>query len=219
MEERKRQRERKSAAYWLSKCSVLYPIGILYVMYVKQVEVHITELSVHVSAGTMLFAYALCLILWLASPIRSYCADGTGNEILFHAFLPNILMLFLFAQYSLKIVLFLAALDGMFLITVLRDLHRKKGKYSPKKSWRLKRSDINTFLFVSVCVCMVPTCMMIYQKFESPSEAAELYEREKNYNLVQNQETIFGENKEFLLSLKESEWSQKTLKEQVMHRG
>lgn len=34
MEERKRQRERKSAAYWLSKCSVLYPIGILYVMYV-----------------------------------------------------------------------------------------------------------------------------------------------------------------------------------------
>ena len=215
MEERKRQRERKSAAYWLSKCSVLYPIGILYVMYVKQVEVYITELSVHVSAGTMLFAYALCLILWLASPIRSYCADGTGNEILFHAFLPNILMLFLFAQYSLKIVLFLAALDGMFLITVLRDLHRKKGKYSPKKFWRLKRSDINTFLFVSVCVCMVPTCMMIYQKFESPSEAAELYEREKNYNLVQNQETIFGENKEFLLSLKESEWSQKTLKERI----
>ena len=104
MEERKRQRERKSAAYWLSKCSVLYPIGVLYVMYVKQVEVYITELSVHVSAGTMLFAYALCLILWLASPIRSYCADGTGNEILFHAFLPNILMLFLFAQYSLKIV-------------------------------------------------------------------------------------------------------------------
>ena len=121
MEERKRQRERKSAAYWLSKSSILYPICILYV---KQVEVHITELSVHVSAGTMLFAYALCLILWLASPIRSYCADGTGNEILFHAFLPNILMLFLFAQYSLKIVLFLAALDGMFLISVLRDLHR-----------------------------------------------------------------------------------------------
>ena len=71
MEERKRQRERKSAAYWLSKCSVLYPIGVLYVMYVKQVEVYITELSVHVSAGTMLFAYALCLILWLASPIRT----------------------------------------------------------------------------------------------------------------------------------------------------
>ena len=94
MEEQKRRRERKSAAYWLSKSSILYPICILYVMYVKQVEVYITELSVHVSAGTMLFAYALCLILWLASPIRSYCADGTGNEILFHAFLPNILMLF-----------------------------------------------------------------------------------------------------------------------------
>lgn len=120
MEEQKRRRERKSAAYWLSKCSILYPICILYVMYVKQVEVYITELSVHISSGTMLFAYALCLILWLASPIRSYCADGTGNEALFHA-----------------------------------------------------------FLFVSVCVCMVQTCMMIYQKFESPSGAAELYERKK----------------------------------------
>ena len=39
MEEQKRRRERKSAAYWLSKCSVLYPIGILYVRDVKQVEV------------------------------------------------------------------------------------------------------------------------------------------------------------------------------------
>lgn len=71
------------------------------------------------------FAYALCLILWLASPIRSYCADGTANEVLFYVFPPSILMLFLFAQYSLKIVLFLAVLDGIFLVTVLRDLHRK----------------------------------------------------------------------------------------------
>ena len=37
MEEQKRRRERKSAAYWLSKSSILYPICILYVMYVKQV--------------------------------------------------------------------------------------------------------------------------------------------------------------------------------------
>ena len=44
---------------------------------------------------------------------------------------------------------------------------------------------------------------------------AELYERKKDYNLVQNQENIFQENKEFLLSLKESEWSQKTLKERT----
>ena len=42
MEEQKRRRERKSAAYWLSKSSILYPIYILYVMYVKQVEVYIT---------------------------------------------------------------------------------------------------------------------------------------------------------------------------------
>ena len=62
MEEQKRRRERKSAAYWLSKSSILYPICILYVMYVKQVEVYITECSVHISSGTMLFAYALCLI-------------------------------------------------------------------------------------------------------------------------------------------------------------
>lgn len=41
MEEQKRRRERKSAAYWLSKSSILYPICILYVMYVKQVEVYI----------------------------------------------------------------------------------------------------------------------------------------------------------------------------------
>lgn len=75
--------------------------------------------------GDNAFAYALCLILWLASPIRSYCADGTANEVLFYAFPPSILMLFLFAQYSLKIVLFLAVLDGIFLVTVLRDLHRK----------------------------------------------------------------------------------------------
>lgn len=196
MEEQKRRRERKSAAYWLSKSSILYPICILYVMYVKQVEVYITECSVHISSGTMLFAYALCLILWLASPIRSYCADGTANEVLFYAFPPSILMLFLFAQYSLKIVLFLAVLDGIFLVTVLRDLHRKKRKYSPKKFWRLKRSDLNAFLFVSVCVSMVPTCMMIYWKLESPSGAAELYERKKDYNLVQNQENIFQENKE-----------------------
>ena len=81
MEEQKRRRERKSAAYWLSKSSILYPICILYVMYVKQVEVYITECSVHISSGTMFFAYALCLILWLASPIRSYCADGTANEV------------------------------------------------------------------------------------------------------------------------------------------
>lgn len=120
MEEQKRRRERKSAAYWLSKSSILYPICILYVMYVKQVEVYITECSVHISSGTMLFAYALCLILWLASPIRSYCADGTANEVLFYVFPPSILMLFLFAQYSLKIVLFLAVLDGIFLVTVLR---------------------------------------------------------------------------------------------------
>lgn len=139
MEEQKRRRERKSAAYWLSKSSILYPICILYVMYVKQVEVYITECSVHISSGTMLFAYALCLILWLASPIRSYCADGTANEVLFYAFPPSILMLFLFAQYSLKIVLFLAVLDGIFLVTVLRDLHRKKRKYSPKKFWRLRK--------------------------------------------------------------------------------
>lgn len=186
MEEQKRRRERKSAAYWLSKSSILYPICILYVMYVKQVEVYITECSVHISSGTMLFAYALCLILWLASPIRSYCADGTANEVLFYTFPPSILMLFLFAQYSLKIVLFLAVLDGIFLVTVLRDLHRKKRKYSPKKFWRLKRSDLNAFLFVSVCVSMVPTCMMIYWKLESPSGVAELYERKKDYNLVQN---------------------------------
>ena len=215
MEEQKRRRERKSAAYWLSKCSILYPICILYVMYVKQVEVYITEWSVHISSGTMLFAYALCLILWLASPIRSYCADGTANEVLFYAFPPSILMLLLFAQYSLKIVLFLAALDGIFLVTVLRDLHRKKRKYSLKKFWKLKRSDLNAFLFVSVCVSMVPTCMMLYQKFESPSGAAELCERKKDYHLVQNQENIFQENKEFLLSLKESEWSQKTLEERT----
>ena len=120
MEEQKRRRERKSAAYWLSKSSILYPICILYVMYVKQVEVYITECSVHISSGTM--------ILWLASPIRSYCADGTANEVLFYTFPPSILMLFLFAQYSLKIVLFLAVLDGIFLVTVLRDLHRKKRK-------------------------------------------------------------------------------------------
>lgn len=216
MEEQKRRRERKSAAYWLSKSSILYPICILYVMYVKQVEVYITECSVHISSGTMLFVYALCLILWLASPIRSYCADGTANEVLFYVFPPSILMLFLFAQYSLKIVLFLAVLDGIFLVTVLRDLHRKKRKYSPKKFWRLKRSDLNAFLFVSVCVSMVPTCMMIYWKLESPSGVAELYERKKDYNLVQNQENIFQENKEFLLSLKESEWRQKTLEERTI---
>ena len=216
MEEQKRRRERKSAAYWLSKSSILYTICILYVMYVKQVEVYITECSVHISSGTMLFAYALCLILWLASPIRSYCADGTANEVLFYVFPPSILMLFLFAQYSMKIVLFLAVLDGIFLVTVLRDLHRKKRKYSPKKFWRLKRSDLNAFLFVSVCVSMVPTCMMIYWKLESPSGVAELYERKKDYNLVQNQENIFQENKEFLLSLKESEWRQKTLEERTI---
>lgn len=71
MEEQKRRRERKSAAYWLSKSSILYPICILYVMYVKQVEVYITECSVHISSGTMLFAYALCLILWLAHPFEA----------------------------------------------------------------------------------------------------------------------------------------------------
>ena len=134
MEEQKRRRERKSAAYWLSKSSILYPICILYVMYVKQVEVYITECSVHISSGTMLFAYALCLILWLASPIRSYCADGTANEVLFYAFPPSILMQFLFAQYSLKIVLFLAVLDGIFLVTVLRDLHRKNENILRKNS-------------------------------------------------------------------------------------
>ena len=166
----------------------------------------------------MLFAYALCLILWLASPIRSYCADGTANEVLFYTFPPSILMVFLFAQYSLKIVLFLAVLDGIFLVTVLRDLHRKKRKYSPKKFWRLKRSDLNAFLFVSVCVSMVPTCMMIYWKLESPSGVAELYERKKDYNLVQNQENIFQENKEFLLSLKESEWRQKHWKKEQLQR-
>ena len=48
-------------------------------------------------------------------------------------------MLFLFAQYSLKIVLFLAVLDGIFLVTVLRDLHRKKRKYSPKKLLEIKK--------------------------------------------------------------------------------
>ena len=57
MEEQKRRRERKSAAYWLSKSSILYPICILYVMYVKQVEVYITECSVHISSGTMLFDF------------------------------------------------------------------------------------------------------------------------------------------------------------------
>lgn len=45
---------------------------------------------------------------------------------------------------------------------------------------------------------------------------AELYERKKDYNLVQNQENIFQENKEFLLSLKESEWRQKTLEERII---
>lgn len=45
---------------------------------------------------------------------------------------------------------------------------------------------------------------------------AELYERKKDYNLVQNQENIFQENKEFLLSLKESEWRQKTLEERTI---
>lgn len=139
MEEQKRRRERKSAAYWLSKSSILYPICILYVMYVKQVEVYITECSVHISSGTMLFAYALCLILWLVSPIRSYCADGTANEVLFYAFPPSILMLFLFAQYSLKIVLFLAVLDGLFLVTVLRDLHRKKTKIFSEKILEIKK--------------------------------------------------------------------------------
>ena len=63
---------------------------------------------------------------------------------------------------------------------------------------------------------MVPTCMMIYWKLESPSGVAELYERKKDYNLVQNQENIFQENKEFLLSLKESEWRQKTLEERTI---
>ena len=82
MEEQKRRRERKSAAYWLSKSSILYPICILYVMYVKQVEVYITECSVHISSGTMLFAYALCLILWLASPIRSYCVTSVKSYYL-----------------------------------------------------------------------------------------------------------------------------------------
>lgn len=37
----------------------------------------------------------------------------------------------------------------------------------------------------------------------------------KDYNLVQNQKIIFQENKEFLLSLKESQWSQKTLEERT----
>lgn len=60
MEEQKRRRERKSAAYWLSKSSILYPICILYVMYVKQVEVYITECSVHISSGTMFFC--LCAV-------------------------------------------------------------------------------------------------------------------------------------------------------------
>ena len=59
-------------------------------------------------------------------------------------------------------------------------------------------------------------CMMIYWKLESPSGVAELYERKKDYNLVQNQENIFQENKEFLLSLKESEWRQKTLEERTI---
>lgn len=128
--------------------------------------------------GDNAFAYALCLILWLASPIRSYCADGTANEVLFYAFPPSILMLFLFAQYSLKIVLFLAVLDGIFLVTVLRDLHRKTKIFS-EKILEIKRSDLNAFLFVSVCVSMVPTCMMIYWKLESPSGVAELYERKR----------------------------------------
>ena len=67
---------------------------------------------------------------------------------------------------------------------------------------------------------MVPTCMMIYWKLESPSGVAELYERKKDYNLVQNQENIFQENKEFLLSLKESEWRTKKhwKKEQLQRR-
>ena len=145
----------------------------------------------------MLFAYALCLILWLASPIRSYCADGTANEVLFYTFPPSILMLFLFAQYSLKIVLFLAVLDGIFLVTVLRDLHRKKRKYSPKKFWRLKRSDLNAFLFVSVCVSMVPTCMMIYWKLESPSGVAELTNEKRTIISSRIRRTFFRKIKNF----------------------
>ena len=77
MEEQKRRRERKSAAYWLSKSSILYPICILYVMYVKQVEVYITECSVHISSWTMLFAYALCLIL-----DRNFVAGLTHSKLL-----------------------------------------------------------------------------------------------------------------------------------------
>lgn len=146
--------------------------------------------------GDNAFAYALCLILWLASPIRSYCADGTANEVLFYTFPPSILMLFLFAQYSLKIVLFLAVLDGIFLVTVLRDLHRKTKIFS-EKFWRLKRSDLNAFLFVSVCVSMVPTCMMIYWKLESPSGVAELYERKRTIISSRIRRTFFRKIKNF----------------------
>ena len=66
---------------------------------------------------------------------------------------------------------------------------------------------------------MVPTCMMIYWKLESPSGVAELYERKKDYDLVQNQENIFQENKEFLLSLRRANGGKKHWKkEQLQHR-
>lgn len=146
--------------------------------------------------GDNAFAYALCLILWLASPIRSYCADGTANEVLFYTFPPSILMLFLFAQYSLKIVLFLAVLDGIFLVTVLRDLHRKNENIL-RKILEIKRSDLNAFLFVSVCVSMVPTCMMIYWKLESPSGVAELYERKRTIISSRIRRTFFRKIKNF----------------------
>ena len=145
-------------------------------------------------------AFCLCAVPVFCGwphPFEATAQMELQMKFYFYTFPPSILMLFLFAQYSLKIVLFLAVLDGIFLVTVLRDLHRKKRKYSPKKFWRLKRSDLNAFLFVSVCVSMVPTCMMIYWKLESPSGVAELYERKKDYNLVQNQENIFQEIKNF----------------------
>ena len=168
--------------------------------------------------GDNAFAYALCLILWLASPIRSYCADGTANEVFILCISAEHTDAgFLFAQYSLKIVLFLAVLDGIFLVTVLRDLHRKTKIFS-EKILEIKRSDLNAFLFVSVCVYGTDLYDDIL-KLEFRPEWQNFLRTKRTIISSRIRRTFFQENKEFLLSLKESEWRQKHWKkEQLQHR-
>ena len=51
MEEQKRRRERKSAAYWLSKSSILYPICILYGVFADKLPLKMRKFAFSINLG------------------------------------------------------------------------------------------------------------------------------------------------------------------------